>query len=50
MSGIVLLVLLAVPARSETAEEWVALGTRVPVGIRIEAGRSPAAKRIAVYV
>jgi formylmethanofuran dehydrogenase subunit E len=41
--SIALVLLLAVPARSETPEEWVALGTRVhggfgtfiPVGIRI---------------
>ena len=41
--AIMLMILLASPARSETAEEWVALGTRVhggfgtfiPVGIRI---------------
>lgn len=43
MMGVVLVLLLAVPARSETPEEWVALGTRIhggfgtfiPVGIRI---------------
>jgi len=43
ITAVMLMILLASPARSETAEEWVALGTRVhggfgtfiPVGIRI---------------
>lgn len=35
ITGIILILLLAVPARSETPEEWVALGIDAPQPFRV---------------